>query len=914
MSRPPSIPSHPGPPPSYSPYPPHHASSSRPEIIAPSQHTRPRDSSGSHNNAQQLPSLRTLLEPELLEKKSSDPSLRAVGAPVLYNHRRRYGSSSPTLKRRHEYDGYSHGHPEHNAIASRTPYHHRQPLSTANATPSTTSSTSGSVFGVGRVDIQQRESFAHYPQHDLAGNGHRQVSLMSDAKGTMTTQSGQPELGFDPSRPVRMRRLEGSSRAPVRSSRCVGQRDIPGEGPCYVYEDGTYCRAIIDGEAVNPSWGITKAGKPRKRLAQACLTCREKKIKCEPGIPKCHQCSKSQRVCRGRLNQSNASSETSPSNSAPLFKNPSSEVLSPAATSDRNKAPGELRDSSRNVETWNAGTPFRPQKFRPNTATDPRDMSVQSYDSDWSGSANDQGLDDPGRGSYCDQLALQWEQDPFETDPGLTMHLLDLYFVHASRATCGMFPRQPLLAWVESNRDKNHDHLMLLYSVLAVGSLFVADGDRRALSRKFASVASYAAEKRFGKFSLQLCQTRLMLALYCSAQGKSQEAWDYCGAGLRALSALKLNSEEGVKELVDSNADLNYGFDRQTYAECCRRTFWSGLLLDVSHDVVNTPTSVNMSQQQQYNGFSGRTLFTINLEDAFVRLPCLDNMYDASTPCDAPFFDEELLGRSAITRPVLGNMACLCLISTLWGEVLTFTSRAARRPDSVYERHYDTFYTKMNEKLDAWHAMLPENLHYTPQNLDNSITDGHASTFLSMHALYCATIIRLNRQVRVGVLPMDKIRRNLERTLRMASTFLSMMLPLSPTNRQRRPPLTTTPEFSLSAPFPGYALMLSIDVLTSAGLVTSLPAFIQTLNTTLACMDELAGFWVPAKAQQKTVSNRIKQLTDIAAQEGQDIRTGKYGNFWRISDSLDMTFGNDDALYKTEDQLLFGVVGQLTAQ
>jgi hypothetical protein len=68
-------------------------------------------------------------------------------------------------------------------------------------------------------------------------------------------------------------------------------------------------------------------------------------------------------------------------------------------------------------------------------------MSVQSYDSDWSGSANDQSLDDPGRGSYSDQLALQWEQDPFETDPGLTMHLLDLYFNHAGRATYGMFPR-----------------------------------------------------------------------------------------------------------------------------------------------------------------------------------------------------------------------------------------------------------------------------------------------------------------------------------------------------------------------------------------------------------------------------------------------------------------------------------------
>ena len=79
---------------------------------------------------------------------------------------------------------------------------------------------------------------------------------------------------------------------------CVGKREIEGEGSCWVFADGTYCRTVVDGEPVNPSWGVTKAGKARKRLAQACLTCREKKIKCEPGLPKCTQCEKTGRVCR----------------------------------------------------------------------------------------------------------------------------------------------------------------------------------------------------------------------------------------------------------------------------------------------------------------------------------------------------------------------------------------------------------------------------------------------------------------------------------------------------------------------------------------------------------------------------------------------------------------------------------------
>ncbi|KID60974.1 serine/threonine-protein kinase Sgk2, partial [Metarhizium brunneum ARSEF 3297] len=61
--------------------------------------------------------------------------------------------------------------------------------------------------------------------------------------------------------------------------RFVRAADVPGEGMCYFYDDGSHCKTVIDGEVVNSHWGVTKAGKPRKRLAIACIPCREKKIK-----------------------------------------------------------------------------------------------------------------------------------------------------------------------------------------------------------------------------------------------------------------------------------------------------------------------------------------------------------------------------------------------------------------------------------------------------------------------------------------------------------------------------------------------------------------------------------------------------------------------------------------------------------
>lgn len=78
----------------------------------------------------------------------------------------------------------------------------------------------------------------------------------------------------------------------------IQERVVDGKGLCYVYSDGTICPKLINGDTVNPKWGTTKAGKPRKRLGQACNTCREKKIRCDPQLPKCAQCQKFGRECK----------------------------------------------------------------------------------------------------------------------------------------------------------------------------------------------------------------------------------------------------------------------------------------------------------------------------------------------------------------------------------------------------------------------------------------------------------------------------------------------------------------------------------------------------------------------------------------------------------------------------------------
>jgi len=63
---------------------------------------------------------------------------------------------------------------------------------------------------------------------------------------------------------------KSSSRPPMRGTTRINPEDLGDD----------QLPAYVDGVRVNKEWGLTKAGKARQRLPQACIACRKKKIKC----------------------------------------------------------------------------------------------------------------------------------------------------------------------------------------------------------------------------------------------------------------------------------------------------------------------------------------------------------------------------------------------------------------------------------------------------------------------------------------------------------------------------------------------------------------------------------------------------------------------------------------------------------
>lgn len=176
---------------------------------------------------------------------------------------------------------------------------------------------------------------------------------------------------------------------------------------------------------------------------------------------------------------------------------------------------------------------------------------------------------------------IDWRVDPFEVDPESSNYHMNLYFDHINSTTYCMFPRNPFFKWCQTSRDKTADDRMIIYSLLAMGAVFSVRPDHKTICRKLLNAAEFAVQQSLGQFSLQLAQSRLILALLHFSLGNSTKAWDYCGAGIRAVCAMKLNIEGAIH--IAEGEEMEYGFTKAALEECQRRTFWSAFLMDVSH-------------------------------------------------------------------------------------------------------------------------------------------------------------------------------------------------------------------------------------------------------------------------------------------------------------------------------------------
>ncbi|QSZ34002.1 hypothetical protein DSL72_005582 [Monilinia vaccinii-corymbosi] len=666
--------------------------------------------------------------------------------------------------------------------------------------------------------------------------------------------------------------------------RFVKQADVAGEGLCYFYDDGTHCKTVIDGEVVNAHWGVTKAGKPRKRLAIACITCREKKIKCDPDYPRCVQCDKFGRVCKFKNapRGGHTSPDTPPADPEDGSQGPGS------SSADGESCRVEDREVSRSVSPRQNPRRASPESeqhikrqrngyhdYTPVASEASPRFSVQEVTSPptpW--------VDVSTNRSSDHTLQSDWQVDPFDskTETNPSHELLAVFFKYITGTGCCMFPENKFISWARFTRDKSLNDLMLIYSILALGAAFSPNSAHKHLGARYAAIARYACDNR--QVGIQLVQARLILAMYYFAINNPSDSWDFCGSAVRAATGLKLNVE--IEKSDDAYLKtFPFGLNFSGYAECRRRTFWSCYLMD------------------RFNGFGSGHMSMIDSKHVYLRLPCDENSFENQMNLKTPLFDMSSQS-SHDYPPTLGSMAYLINVVTIWGDVMSMIYSKSQRSQPARPSEFTEFYQSTMDRLSIWKSTLPHCHTFSSEALEKISDAGELSAYITMHALYHTTLMRLNRYVRPYGFDDSQILCHVYKAAEHAKFLLDIMNTMA--NRRECPGmklLSSDFPIEFSSPFLGGAIVTAVDILSAKSTRAEIPSIINSFSGARSVIAKIAQFWQAAKIQETLISQRVSDLTEIDRRNWSSSAKELSNGTFEMRDALEKTFSREsDCIYR----------------
>ncbi|KAK8002793.1 alcohol dehydrogenase [Apiospora arundinis] len=613
--------------------------------------------------------------------------------------------------------------------------------------------------------------------------------------------------------------------------RFVRQAEVPGEGTCYFYDDGTHCKTVIDGEQVNAHWGVTKAGKPRKRLAIACLTCREKKIKCDPDYPRCVQCEKFGRTCRFKnapRGGHNTSPVTSPSGQA------ESDPLS-QADPEVHRAPPYLPAPQHSLTRLLSYLVCRPRGcVWTMTITVPRAETAHGSSSPpkfqkanlaW------QRRDLPR--IHEDLLCRTWQTNPYVSDPHATSTAITSFFNHIETTALRFLPAQLFKNWVKNNaHTKSPEDLTLLYSMLAFGVHM--DGGPRHLAQQYAQVARFGCDRSAP--GLQLIQTKLVLSLFYLANSRAFDSYEMLASAISIALLLRYNIELGQlpEELVPKS--YPYTMNQTTFEECRTRTLFSLYILE------------------RINGLFPSRPTLLKTRDIFLRLPHDETLFDdnmGNVP-ETPMFD---VSRDIPSSNSIGIMGYLVNIIEIWGRVLSGVQREALGAAPVEAE--PRFIERISERLRQYADALPPKFRFTDPNLAEATEDGVGGALITLHLVHLLTRTKFTRHAQSEIARTLQAEAISQKCLSLAGDLMFATIALRDQLVKRRD--TQVPY--LATTFAVQAAIEAIDIMTAKGSMTSLPGSIQEITASKELCDAVSSKWANTKVQKEQLDERMEKLT-----------------------------------------------------
>lgn len=478
--------------------------------------------------------------------------------------------------------------------------------------------------------------------------------------------------------------------------------------------------------------------------------------------------------------------------------------------------------------------------------------------------------------------------DPFWVDSELTQLYLGEYFTHFNGQLYQIFPKHKFLAWAASNHPKSLQDTLLLYSMLAFGTVFSHIKDRAQHRRKFVDIVESGLHQTSSSPTLQTVQALLLMTMMHFSRSENKEARECCAMLMRTAIDLGLNREP--RTAIESC----YALDQSTFYECRRRTFWVAYITEstlqycIAPDVRMTSIDCELQVPCDNEAFE---------YGAVPRLPVA--IFRGSQPHEVPLTHSS----SSIAKILAGTAMLRETVSWIQGLKSIYSLQQA-------QTSHMNFQDAMNRRLEQWKKDV------AGSTLKNGEGESEAEARPSEYLLlYCFIKMILHRHIWLKCMSQQQIEMNCRTARGHAYELLDLLHRLAETSQHEEG------TFLIACPITGFATFVAIDIITAAGFMSSVmevsadnhsmshaermetgshQSLMDLMQTGMEVLINLGHYWELAREHGEKVKSRFRMVMAVR------IGPSSHKVAYFVRDSLYSPFGEDqDVVYGLKGVPLF---------
>ncbi|KAI8074930.1 fungal-specific transcription factor domain-containing protein [Gongronella butleri] len=503
-----------------------------------------------------------------------------------------------------------------------------------------------------------------------------------------------------------------------------------------------------------PSTEYTATGEKRRRLAQACLTCRRKKTKCDGVKPVCNNCSRLHQECNYALS----------SRKRKVARQGHIEVLEARLAKMETllkQQNGPSQGGHTTATTGKAGAPSILATAAEKRAAYPIDLNnltmVRNTDPSLPPMSLVECLTEGGSAQYVidmDRRLLPTR----DIQERLVRRYLDRLY------GCAPF------FYPEDILDLDRCPTVIIMAITTATIKYIQDDDNNEDLPPWLAGEKYAIHIRqrlndiLDVPSIMHIQVLMLLIMHEFGCARGARSWMYCGMACRMAQELNLHAEPKVKKGEVISIEL------WRKHELSRRVFWSIYMFDrfggasTARPVMFDDNDIDVHLPVEAEDMEQDEFYSESLDGSTLATYQVVQRDEHGAPMKIKLVDRTPQDPVHRARCNLGWITHMLRITYLFNKVATFVNRTMVRentPLAPFDMESPD-YINLSAELDRWMEQLPLNMRNTPANLERYRSEMSRDThrFLLSHILYNSLVVFLNRPALAltsGIKTMNKL-------------------------------------------------------------------------------------------------------------------------------------------------------------